>query len=465
VLDRLLSAEVLNRKIYLWEAFLMTQNSNFRDCYRIKKSKIFALFVFSLVLLYFPHSSEARDFIELEQITDSQVKYDNFGSSKIDKLSEQIAKDRSKYSQVVPKDNTTMVVSPNDDPLEPLRTPVTEDKALKNNFIEFNSETRQAPALELTGYISSDRIINGVGFGKPEIVVMSGINTGEDDKGGDCTGVLIDKIHIITARHCVCGKSGIGEQKVTLSFRGVDGSNAPIDAEFVGAYSGVADLNDPDPCPIDPNLFTVVKKAFRENQGKDIALYKLKIAATDRDPHFKPPKIYLFPTNPPHPSIGLIAGYGYTEIDQNFHPNIDSGRRGLKATLTSPSDGCGTIGECIQDKEFVSLPRNGCGNDSCNGDSGGPFYIVDKTSIQNIKSEWIDNNPINFFEKARKVNPEKLAKDMANLNGALFALVSRGIDGSTCGKGGIYTALSSNIVSWMKNLGANPNLTDSFDYY
>lgn len=424
----------------------------------INKSQISFAF-FPLFFLTSAYAQNLSD-LDLSGMAVDRAKLDVFIEKPQDKISEKIAVERAKLSIANPGNNL-MIISP--DPLAPLRTPVTNDTVTRNNIDTFLGEARQAPAIGLNGYISSDRVLNGVLIGRTEIVALAGIDTGEYGTGGDCTGVLIDSEHIVTARHCICGPGGIGKQKVYLPFRGPTGESSPIDANFIAAYSGNEAENDPDPCPVDQNLHTVRKSAFIGNKGKDIALFRLATPATDRDPRFKAPELVIYPTGAPKPSLGLIAGYGVTEVDNNHRPVWGSARMGLMATLASTSASCSGISDCISNIEFVSITANG--NDSCAGDSGGPFYLVEQGSIAQLKEKWIDNSLTTAAEKLRRVNPEELGKDLTNIPVRLFGFVSRGISGDICGYGGVYTGITNSILRWMMNNGARPNVDDKFKYY
>lgn len=432
----------------------------------MKKINLFFKFLIlnTLCLVNFSYAGSLLDRLE-GSLADTIRSERNLNNLKLDKVDKKISETREIYKLTRPGQTVDMIA-----PIEHVFSPVTsqpiEDPTLKKNTEMLVDQVRQSPALGLTSYVSSDRILNGLRISRKEIVSVVGITDIEKistnrEINGECTGVLIDNQHFLTARHCVCNSVGIAKQYVTLSFRGVTGDDSPIPASFLGAYSGNG--NDSNPCPFDEQYQVVPKEAREFHHGRDIAIYRLDIPVTNRDPSFIAPQIMLHPTNPPKPSLGLVSGYGITKVDKNGLPDADSARRGLMGTLVATSADCGKINECVQNNEFVSISASG--NDSCNGDSGGPFYLVDQEEIKNLKEKFIDNSPQKITEKIQKIDPEKLSDEFSKIQVRLYGVVSRGLNGKKCGEGGIYTAITKSVVEWIAALGANPEINNNFNYY
>lgn len=225
----------------------------------------------------------------------------------------------------------------------------------------------------------------------PDVVLVSGNES-------ICTGTLISAQHVITAAHCFC--DGVNRE-VAVGTSLLD----------VSARAQV----DPDKSKSHIDCDKMKPSNVAENVGNgDIALLTLKTPLTGVA--FR--RIATEPVVRAAASVRAV-GFGKTEGDSvGTKFVVDIVVASYDCTGAAVSGG-GKYG-CTPDTEMIAAGLN---RDTCNGDSGGPIYIL--------------GQDINLY---------------------LAAVTSRSVDPSgECGKGGIYAKLTvPTIKQWLIDGGVAP---------
>ncbi|EDW15515.2 uncharacterized protein Dmoj_GI24876 [Drosophila mojavensis] len=254
-------------------------------------------------------------------------------------------------------------------------TPVTTVRPIANK-----TDTSLLPLPGQCGNILSNRIYGGVKTKIDEFPWMALIEytKGSGSKGHHCGGSLISTRYVVTASHCVNGKS------------------LPTDWRLTGARLGEWDTETNPDCEVDvrgmkdcapPHLDVPVERTIphpsydpnSRNQLNDIALLRLarQIEYTD----FVRPICLPLDTNlrsATFDGISMdVAGWGKTE--EKSSSNLK-----LKAAV----DGF-TLSECqsVYSRQNIVLENTQMcaggmeGVDSCRGDSGGPLIGLDTNKV------------------------------------------------------------------------------------
>ncbi len=245
-----------------------------------------------------------------------------------------------------------------------------------------------------------------------------------------CSGTHLGDGHILTAAHCICGEeSAFAKEQVAVVF----GTDARQSETITNAFSVRNDLTsfvvgDPQ---------RVCQSYRRDGEqilyGRDLALIRFNTSAVgrlvgdtsiERLPTAKIADISMFfgfPTplaegGQPTPLELALVGFGYTaDPSTNLH-TAELGKKHHVTTLVADAicDSADRYG-CQPGREVVVIDSY-FERDSCNGDSGGPAFLVEPS------------------------------------HGAfLIAVTSRGVatDGK-CGAGGIYGLLNRRALSWIE---------------
>jgi len=224
-----------------------------------------------------------------------------------------------------------------------------------------------------------------------------------------CSGTLIGTNRILTAGHCICAAC-----TMTVGFGPrMNAAGDQILANVVGV-----------------SLHPLYQKSGPEMQpGFDLAV--LSLDGYTSGPEYKKP-IPVYPISlAVRTNELLIVGYGLTEMrtpsgSASFGEKRKATVRVSSATCTQPW--AGRAG-CVKFREFVlqssaTLLNNGLGPDTCNGDSGGPAFVVGKNNTRSL------------------------------VGVTSRALVPKGgFSNQGCGFGGIYEYAGVPLVlSWLRNV-------------
>lgn len=237
---------------------------------------------------------------------------------------------------------------------------------------------------------------------------------------GICSAVVISDVTLLTAAHCVCSLN-LDRERGRLTTAAVWGkaiiekdSITPSQTAMVASRNGFR---------LYIQNFCETFRSRRTLAGPDIALVYLDQefvkaqredaeAFVHRPAVIAPPSLYLSR----HLSFMTVVGYGLsvdqdTDADKPFLPKVG-------AVVPVADVICGRADSqnqfnCRSGQEIVLIDRI-FGNDTCNGDSGGPAYIrhYEKYYLAGITS--------------RAAKP-----------------------GTKCGSGGIYTLLTPHLATWI----------------
>ncbi|XP_075147894.1 serine protease ea-like [Haematobia irritans] len=254
--------------------------------------------------------------------------------------------------------------------IQPVTPAPTSPPALINNLLPHPGQC---------GNVLSNRIYGGNKTKIDEFPWMALIEytKGNNGKGHHCGGSLINNRYVITASHCVNGKS------------------IPSDWRLTGVRLGEWDLTTNPDCEVDirgekdcapEHIDLRVERAIphpqydpnSRNQANDIALLRLErnIVYTD---FIRPICLPISPSLRSATFDGIVmdvAGWGKTE-------NASVSELKLKASVSGHTrDECSAVymQQNINLEESQICAGGQEGIDSCRGDSGGPLISLDTTN-------------------------------------------------------------------------------------
>ena len=240
-----------------------------------------------------------------------------------------------------------------------------------------------------------------------------------------CTGVFVSDATILTAAHCICdfGLDAQAERARTIAIWGGDFRQFSDPRSYDADQPDLAPLSGALPAVTMNPQFCEIFRSTGQVVGPDVGLAYMDlnvvndIGSAEYNPAYRPanfawPGLYTSGLN----AFATVVGFGITTLPGNDEKNY-----GMKVTADIPvvdmicghpqsraAFGC-NIGE-----EIVLIDQL-FGNDTCNGDSGGPAYL-------------------RYFGQYY-----------------LVGITSRAaIAGTACGTGGIYTLLTPRILGWIR---------------
>jgi Trypsin len=248
---------------------------------------------------------------------------------------------------------------------------------------------------------------------------------GQDDY---CTGIAVDRTftRVLTAAHCTCERL---ETYTILRQNSKDPGNALVPMAPPVRFPGYS-------CSL----------PLERQGGRDLALMwvaeevTLALPLKNMEPNFrlKPLKIatmhHIY-----RDAVRLLVGVGYGYDETGATPKKNANAAVIPIQSYFCSSGSFARSACASFREFVLANTDASlGNnrpDSCGGDSGSPIFRVDPASVANHAVIQEEEQP-------------------------LVGITSRALEGvqhnpgTTCGGGGIYTALGHpEVIEWLRSHG------------
>ena len=235
----------------------------------------------------------------------------------------------------------------------------------------------------------------------PAAVALMGyrVSGGVIQTVGVCSGTLIARYAVLTAAHCVCELGGkVRAFLNTENYR----SNAGTPVEVTAVRSRLEDCSRYMAANVEE------RREMLRAAGDVAVMYldrdaaKVKISPAVLSDSFVPSTSYY------------IVGYGISDDDPSPGVRRLATIQGMACNGTAPSRyGCNSAFEFWGDGRQMTGRTDR--PDSCAGDSGGSVFATDKAS------------------------PPRLV-----------GVISRPVNGTTCGQGGVYVLLTPPILDWVE---------------
>ncbi len=242
-----------------------------------------------------------------------------------------------------------------------------------------------------------------------------------------CTGVLVSPDTVLTALHCECG----GEGRITrIQYNDKQGNVRNVSVG--GVHSLIDDASTPQAiCKPDTKGSPYARYPVQEAQkGHDLVIVKLQNGIEDEVA--SPISLVANAGQLSAARVAIVSGFGDTDAAGQHRAGNGWAPSTVVALAGAPGcNDCG-IGEFAAGPTPLIGGKKGVGNDTCGGDSGGPVFLIEKSSVETAFKE------------------EKLTIDFLTSKVPLMlaGITSRGLTSeSRCGQGGIYEMLNTSWVS------------------
>ncbi len=252
-----------------------------------------------------------------------------------------------------------------------------------------------------------------------------------------CTGALLDNRHVLTAGHCGCGDPK--SYQVTFN-------------QFARQPQRVGELFSIERAPI---LLDPLACAFGVAPGKDLALLRLSTDLLDTPRDFGYPAFALAIDFQERMLLGealKVVGYGKTETG-----GIANRKLAMIPVLSTDCFDPAFLLDCAPFQEMIMADRTGSRvpRDSCEGDSGGPVYILAEVKLPACEtvgpeSPGLLEEPSIPYEYKKERDKITVVQDVLVAVTSRAAPFSQPLVGGHCGGGSINTLVGTRTVhAWL----------------